>query len=342
MTIPVMLAIVRESVRCESYEDAQQILKDHLRIETNDDTMRKVTNCIGTLVYNNDVNNSDTTWDELKSGCLQVPKSKKNAILYIEVDGAMLPTRQEGQKGVVYRENKLGMIFSSDNIHWWTDKNNKRQHRILKREYVTLIGNSEDFTKLLFSKAVKNGYMRYDKVVLLSDGATWIRNMKDLVFPDSHQILDFFHLKEHVSDLLKQIIYDDEIKNKILLDEISKLFKESKYEDAIDILIRLAKNNFKDQLNNFINYISNNKDNIDYLKYRQNNFFIGSSAIESANTIVLQRRMKYGAMRWNLYSGQAVVSLVAKARSGLWGSDVVDAVYSRYGEPLKDLKSFIA
>jgi hypothetical protein len=82
-----------------------------------------------------------------------------------------------------------------------------------------------------------------------------------------------------------------------------------------------------------LQYLDNNKDNIDYAKYRAKGYFIGRGAIESSNKTVLQRRLKYGAMRWNLPSGQAVVTLVAKARSDLWESKVVQATYDYYGEP---------
>ncbi|MDR0684516.1 MAG: hypothetical protein LBF83_05255 [Spirochaetaceae bacterium] len=32
----------------------------------------------------------------------------------------------------------------------------------------------------------------------MSDGAAWIRNMVEELFPDAQQILDFFHLCENV------------------------------------------------------------------------------------------------------------------------------------------------
>jgi hypothetical protein len=148
MTLPVMLEIARESIRCESYEDAQHLLKRGFGIDINDDTMRKVTNSIGTLVFNNDLEFADSVKSNLDCGRLQFPINKKNHILYLEVDGAMLPTRQKDVKGIVYKENKLGMVFSSDNIRWCPTPRDKYRHEILKREYTPLIGDSNDFSKL--------------------------------------------------------------------------------------------------------------------------------------------------------------------------------------------------
>jgi hypothetical protein len=149
--------------------------------------MRQVTNTVGTIVFNNDDDAmaAEEAWQKLRAGKLEFPKRKKNHTFYIEVDEAMLPTRQEDGKGSVYKENKLGMVFSSDNFYWWKDKHGKRQHQILKREYTSLIGDNINFGKLLLSVAIKNDYGKYKDTVLLSDGATCIINMHDLLFQDS-------------------------------------------------------------------------------------------------------------------------------------------------------------
>jgi hypothetical protein len=132
MTVGVMLEVAKESTRCESFEEAQKILEAR-NIKINDDTMRQVTNTIGGIVFGNEVNSADAVWGELQNGTLKLPRVKTQGVLYLEVDGAMLPTRQEGQKGTIYKENKLGMAFSTDNIFYWKDKYGKQQHRILKK-----------------------------------------------------------------------------------------------------------------------------------------------------------------------------------------------------------------
>ncbi len=56
----------------------------------------------------------------------------------------------------------------------------------------------------------KGGYGGYDNVVILIDGATWIRNMKKEFFPDAQQILDLFHAKENTHKFSKFIFQDEE------------------------------------------------------------------------------------------------------------------------------------
>jgi hypothetical protein len=54
MTTGVMLEVAKESTRCESYEEAQQILMER-NININDDTLRQAKNTVGGIVFNNDV-----------------------------------------------------------------------------------------------------------------------------------------------------------------------------------------------------------------------------------------------------------------------------------------------
>jgi hypothetical protein len=45
-------------------------------------------------------------------------------------------------------------------------------------------GSAEQFKACLLACAVRNGYGRYEKTVLLSDGAGRIRNTGEGLFPD--------------------------------------------------------------------------------------------------------------------------------------------------------------
>ena len=65
-------------------------------------------------------------------------------------------------------------------------------------------------------------------------------------------------------------------------------------------------------------YLINNKDKMSYNSYKFKGYYIGSGAIESANKVILQRRLKQAGMRWSVPTAQAVLSLRAKVESGMW------------------------
>ena len=264
-------------------------------------------------------------------GNLSFPRTQKNGILYIETDGAALNTRLKNENGSTWRENKLGMVFSSDNIYFWHNKRGERQHKINKREYVSYIGTANEFQKHLFACAIRNGYGVYNQTVILSDGATWIRNMKEELFPDAQQILDFYHLCENVSTFAKHLFKMNESLYVPWTERICKELKESNYENVLKELVSLE-NKVDDKYPvNLYSYIKNNISNIDYAVYIEKGYFIGSGAIESGNKIVLQQRLKQSGMRWNAKTAQNLLTLKSKNLSGLWQQDVVDIVRLYYG-----------
>jgi hypothetical protein len=297
-----------------------------------------VANHIGQVVFEEEQNRAELAWKLLQSGKLTFPTTKKKGALYLEIDGAMVHIRRqkeerpaaESETKSTWMENKLGMVFSSDNFIWWKDKKGERQHKIGKREYVSYLGEAEGFKKQFWAMALRNGYGTYEQTVLISDGATWIRNLKEEIFPDAQQILDFYHLCEAVGEFAKAFFKLDESKYKPWSDKMCELLRASRHQEVLDEINRLGKHRVAKIKPNLYNYIENNKNNIDYSEYKRKGWYIGSGAIESGNKTVLQRRLKQAGMRWNIENAQYIVSLMSKAKSDLWVKDVVHLVKSRY------------
>jgi hypothetical protein len=338
MTAEAMLEVTFWAQNQSSYQAAEEAIFKSLGIGVNDDTVRLVSNHIGLMVFENDCKSADAAYRKLVSGELSFPDRKRPGVLYIETDGAALNTREKDNDGSTWRENKLGVVFSSDNIHFWTDKKGERQHRIGKREYVSYVGSLDEFKKHLFACAIHNGYGSYSETVILSDGATWIRNMKDALFPDAQQILDYYHLCENVSEFAKQIFSMAEAEYRPWSDRICKELKESRFENVLDEIGRLDRKLLARASFDLSGYIRNNIHNIDYAEYIRKGYFIGSGAIESGNKVVLQKRLKQAGMRWNPETAQNLLTLRAKQESGLWHNDVVIPVLRRYGSREQTLK----
>jgi hypothetical protein len=330
MTVELMLEVAFWGQNQRSYKTAEAAISKALGVAVNDDTVRQVINALGSIVFENDLTVAGEVYGRLNAGKLSFPCRKKDGVLYLEADGAALNTRHKGDDGSTWRENKLGMVFSSDNIRFWTDKNGERRRRINKREYVSYIGSASEFQKHLLACAIRNGYGEYNQTVIISDGATWIRNMKDELFTDAQQILDFYHLCENVSTYAKHVFNMDESKYRPWTDRICLELKASRYEKVIAELEPLGKKTTRSCPVNLKTYILNNIKNIDYASYTKKGYFIGSGAIESGNKTILQQRLKNAGMRWNTSSAQYLLTLRAKKESGLWQRDVVAPVKSRF------------
>ncbi len=140
------------------------------------------------------------------------------------------------------------MAFSSDDIYYWTGDDHKRHHQIRRRVYVSYLGSVQEFKKHFLVCAVRNGYGKYRQTVILSDGAQWIANMAQELFPDAQHILDLFHLKENVYDFAKAKFRQDpaeytpwaeqvcaQLEGGHWEDVLKGLDPEEKYDNAVDI-----------------------------------------------------------------------------------------------------------
>jgi hypothetical protein len=347
ISVEAMLEIAHWVQEIPSYQASARALLRNTQVDVREDTIRAVANHIGSLVFEADKIEAERVWASLQSAQIEYPLKTQDHVLYLEVDGAMVHTRkkpisnepvaniiedsgQSGEKKSIWMENKLGMIFNSKDFEWWFDKNGKKQHSIGKREYVAYLGGVEEFKKLFFAAAMRNHYGLYNHTILISDGATWVRHMKEKLFPDAQQILDLYHLCENVSKFSKIAFKDDESKYKPWSKEVCNLFKESNHKDAIKAIKAIKTKSAASAKQNFLAYIDNNIKNIDYAAYKANGWYVGSGAIESANKTVLQFRLKQAGMRWCQENGQYIVSLMAKSKSNLWGKDVAERVRDKY------------
>lgn len=322
MSVGLMLRCAYWAQNQCSYQAAEDILQKIHGIKVNDDTVRLVTNHIGRIVFQEDCRRAEEAFEKLDSGKLQLTPGRKGT-LYIETDGAALNTRHKNAEGSTWRENKLGIIFSSENIYYWKGKGGERNHQITSREYVSYVGRVQEFKKHLFASALRNGYGEYENTVLLSDGAAWIANMAEEIFPDSQHILDYFHLCENVYTYAKAKFRMDETKYRPWSENICERLKEGKSGSVLNELSE------KEQYENTVNlyhYIKSNLNHIDYPAYKEKGYFIGSGAIESGNKVVLQKRLKQAGMRWNPETAQYLLTLKSKSESGLWEKDVVELI----------------
>jgi len=321
ITPAAMLKIAFWAQNQSSYRRAEDAISEALHICVDNDTIRNVTNFVGGMVFRNDCIKADEAYRALDTGKLDFAKSIEG-VVYIQTDGAALNTRLKDESGSTWRENKLGEVFTSKDIRYWTDHKGDRQHQLLRKEYISYVGSVTEFKKHLLACSLRNGYGQFRETVVLGDGAEWIRNMVDELFPDAQQILDYYHLCENVYTFAKALFNNDESKYVPWAKSICSYLKKSQYNIVLQELKPYKDKKPKNCTVNLHGYITNNIKNIDYAAYQEKGYFIGSGAIESGNKLILQDRLKRAGMRWNTLTAQAMLSLKTKAESKVWFRDV--------------------
>ena len=310
MTEEVMLEVAYYGQNQHSFKAASQMFKRAMNMEVNKETVRRVTEEIGQMVFVADTEKAGLALKNIHE-IEYIPEKAKGA-LYIMTDGAAVNTRIKDENGSTWRENKTVIAFSDKDMIKRKDGGNI----IVDKEYAAFIGKAETFKGHVLTTAINAGYGKARDVVIIGDGATWIRNMGHELFPEAIQILDLYHLKENIYKYAKHKFSQNEKEYvpwaEMLIDKLEK----GKASEALNLLPKGEK--LPAGVPNLRGYISNNIDKVDYPTYKAKGYFVGSGAVESANKVILQRRLKQSGMRWSVPGAQSVLSLRAKVESDRW------------------------
>lgn len=312
VSIRAMIEIAFWGQNQSSFQRASEIIHRVLGIEISHTTVRNITEFIGKLVYDYNYEKAMTIWNNRAN--LELSTLNKKGTLYIQADGAAVNTRIEDENGSTWKENKLGIFFSESDMYKRKDKSNIINHK----EYVSYIGNVDTFRILVFAKAVELEYWKYENIVFISDGATWLRNMINELFPEAIQILDKFHLIENIYEYAKYIFDDDTKKVEIFKDKIINYCYSNEYNLIVKELNKYKDINIPKTICNLPVYLENNKSKIDYSNYENNCWFVGSGAIESSNKTVVQLRLKQAGMRWSIDGANHLITLRCMYESNNW------------------------
>ena len=295
-----------------SFSDASEMLERALHMEINKETVREVTEAVGRRVFEADSKKADYFLNNMQTIEMLPDKEKEEGTLYIMTDGAAVNTRVEDANGSTWRENKTAIAFTDKDL---VERKNGK-HLIARKEYTAFIGDADTFRGHALNIAVNAGYGKVKDVVLIGDGAAWIRNMGNEIFPDAVQILDLYHLKENVYTYAKNKFQHNEKEYVPWAEQFIAKIENGKGVEALQLLPETEK--LPPGVVNLRTYLKNNMDKINYPEYRAKGYFVGSGAIESANKVIVQRRLKQSGMRWSVSGAQAVLTLRAKVESRLW------------------------
>lgn len=284
----------------ECYERASEVLLMLLNIEVSDSTIYRITDEVGQKVTAI-IDHPD------KRNKIEVRKDEN---MYVQCDGSMLLTREEG-----WKEVKLGRTFKSSSI---LPESTNRQW-IRESEYVAHLGNHEHFENLM-SQIIDDPYKTIsNQIVFIGDGAKWIWSWVEAEYPKATQILDYYHAMEHIGGYITSIKKKKEEADK-LIKKIGGILKRRGIETVlkyIENIPRVTKVQ-KDKYDTLIKYLNNNKTKMNYPQYISKGLLIGSGAIESAHRTVLQKRMKQSGQRWSKRGLRNMIKLRSANMSGYW------------------------
>jgi hypothetical protein len=148
---------------------------------------------------------------------------------------------------------------------------------------------------------------------VLGDGAAWIWNSAQELFPQAIQILDRFHAKEHISDIGK-LLFPDGIERKNWIQSRYDELDEGRLATLVKAL-RLGASKCKEALD-CIGYIWNNRRRMRYRKFHQQGLCTSTGVVEAGCKVVVGTRLKRAGMHWTVKGANAIIALRCSKLSG--------------------------
>jgi hypothetical protein len=233
------------------------------------------------------------------------PKPNDGRKHYAMLDGGMVLTREEK-----WKEMKLARIFDQ---RQHTSISHSRNY-IGNSTYVAHLGNHKQFLQKVEQSLDEKG-----EIVFIADGAKWIWKWVEAMYPESTQILDYYHAKQHLCQWAEMAIQDTERKNHWIHEQSFWLLN-----NGVDMVIENIKQvnicgtQVKKDRQLLIEYYTTHQNRMQYKTYKEHGLMIGSGPIEAAHRHVIQQRMKLSGQRWTIKGGQQIVNLRVAEKSNNW------------------------
>lgn len=171
----------------------------------------------------------------------------------------------------------------------------------------------------LRKQAGQVGMDRAERIVAISDGGSGLEDWLRVNFPRADDvILDFFHAAEHLCDWAKAL-HPDAAEAK---SEGASWCHRLKHEggaavraDLLKIDVSARSESVREAHRELLVYFENQVHRMDYPRYREKGWPIGSGPVEAACKQVVNQRLKGAGMRWGEPGADAVCHLRALYRS---------------------------
>jgi hypothetical protein len=287
------------------FERALESLADMLRVHVSEATARRQTENWGAAY----VGIQEEEVERIEQELPPAPAGPEKMLL--SVDGAMVPL--VGGEWTEVKTVALGVIEEPV----WEDDEWKVHASELS--YFSRWMEAEEFGRAALGETHHRGLETAAQVVAVTDGAVWEQGFIDYHREDAARVLDFPHAAEYVAEM-GQAVWGEgtETTNEWLDEQLHKL----KHEGPTDVLaeLRSLTQDYPEhpKLCKSLAYLEKREAQMQYPTCLEQGWPIGSGAVESANKLVVEARLKGAGMHWAPAHVNPMLALRNAMCSGRW------------------------
>ncbi|MGD2175085.1 MAG: UPF0236 family protein, partial [Candidatus Brocadiaceae bacterium] len=233
-------------------------------------------------------------------------------LLYVALDGGYARGRGKGQ----WHEAKLGAVYSDRRV-----RVSRNRHRLVGRVNVGTFGSSAELGELVYAAAFGQGVEQAQEVVVLGDGAGWIRTLQEHHFPHAELRLDAFHVLQALDKGLQAACPDDAGRRRRHKQVLGELIWDGRLKEAVRRLRLMAHHASPEAgaLDDTIEYLEHQAPYIPaYGRLQERGEMISSALAEEAVDRLFNSRFKHQHRHWCPQSADPLLALRLLAADGQW------------------------
>ena len=227
------------------------------------------------------------------------------------MDGGMTHIRGEG-----WKEMKVGAVFDLDlrlERDALTHELVERAHAV-EIAYRAVLGSADEFAPAMWALAWRHGIPTAADSSVTADGAEWIWRLCRDLFPDSVQIVDWYHACEPLAEAARALYPSDEAKaHRWFRRRCKDLYKGEIHH----ITLRLDNAG----LGKHSHYFHTHKRRMQYQTYVEEGYPVGSGTVESG-VKRFKGHLTGAGMRWSRPGAEQMLvvrgAVMARNFDALW------------------------
>ncbi len=218
----------------------------------------------------------------------------------LSLDGGMVNIREEG-----WKEFKVGTVFD---VEQRLERDARTGELVdhahgVNITYTAVLGSVEHFAPALWALAVAHQVPTARDSSVSADGAEWIWNLVADYFPDSVQIVDWFHATQHLAQAAQALYPCDEKK--------AHCWFAQRCDDLfLGTLSRIIQPLEQHGLANQAHYFQVHQRRMQYQDFQERGYPIGSGTVESG-VKQFKTRLTGPGMRWSRPAAQRMLIIRA-------------------------------
>jgi hypothetical protein len=230
---------------------------------------------------------------------------------FLSVDGAMVPLM--GGTWAEVKTLALGGVLPPVEIK------GERVIRTDKLSYFSRLTDSDTFQRLALVETHRRGVETAGKVGAVTDGSDWIQGFVDFHRPDAVRILDFPHAGDHLSTVGQAVFGEGSTQAQ---DWLATQMHQLKHAGPASVLTEVrqlvATHTDQSDLGKELAYLEKRSALMRYPEFQDAGWPIGDGAVESANKLVVEARLKGSGMHWTPDHVDPMVALRNVACNDRW------------------------